>query len=251
MKTFVISLEESHERRKRVEKLLLEQGVTFLFFDAVNIKTTKIEQYPHYNAVKTLQKKGYKLTNPEIGCYLSHYKAWQNCIELNEPIFVLEDNIKICTDLTEYLAFAQKNIQTLGIIKLGSYFTKRWSKVCAVNNDINLVKYNKGGSGASSYMITPLVAQRYVSLSTEFYLAVDDFMDMEYRTNIPLFTLSPNVIARSTVQSTIGSRKIKGKLTIRKKLHIELGRVAHQIKRERFNLKFYTQIRKIKNKIQV
>ena len=34
-----------------------------------------------------------RLTKGEIGCALSHIEAWKKCIELNEPIIVLEDDI--------------------------------------------------------------------------------------------------------------------------------------------------------------
>jgi len=250
MKVFVISLQESTERRERIEKLLSAQKVSFSFFNAVNVKKVNLEQYPYYNRAKTVEKKGYQLTNAEIGCYLSHYEMWQQCIELKEPILVLEDNVEICTDLADFLEFAKNNIDTLGIIKFGSYFTKNSTKVCEVNSTVNLVKYNKGAGGTSCYMITPSVSQRYVSLSNEFYSAVDDFMDMEYRTQIPLFTFSPDVIGRSEIQSTIGARKNKDNLMALNKVYIELNRVLHQIKRFIFNLKFNNKIQEIQKKIR-
>ena len=30
------------------------------------------------------------LTRGEVGCFLSHWKAWKQCIKLNEPVLVLK-----------------------------------------------------------------------------------------------------------------------------------------------------------------
>jgi GR25 family glycosyltransferase involved in LPS biosynthesis len=36
-----------------------------------------------------------RMTKGEIGCILSHIKAWEKCVELQEPIIVLEDDVEI------------------------------------------------------------------------------------------------------------------------------------------------------------
>ena len=35
------------------------------------------------------------LTKGEVGCFLSHWKAWKQCIKLNEPVLVLEDDLSL------------------------------------------------------------------------------------------------------------------------------------------------------------
>ncbi|GFH46224.1 hypothetical protein CTEN210_02698 [Chaetoceros tenuissimus] len=35
----------------------------------------------------------YFMTDGMIGCFLSHRKCWQTCVELNEPLLVLEDDV--------------------------------------------------------------------------------------------------------------------------------------------------------------
>ena len=36
-----------------------------------------------------------RITKGEIGCVLSQYKLWKKCVELNEPILILEDDVDI------------------------------------------------------------------------------------------------------------------------------------------------------------
>ena len=37
------------------------------------------------------------ISQGEVGCFLSHYLLWKKCIDLNEPILILEDDA-IITD---------------------------------------------------------------------------------------------------------------------------------------------------------
>ncbi len=54
----------------------------------------------------------------ELGCYASHYSLWEKCIELNEAICILEDDITLKEDFKEGLDFLEKHIQELGYIRL-------------------------------------------------------------------------------------------------------------------------------------
>ncbi len=54
----------------------------------------------------------------ELGCYASHYSLWEKCIELNEVICILEDDITLKEDFKEGLDFLEKHIQELGYVRL-------------------------------------------------------------------------------------------------------------------------------------
>lgn len=41
----------------------------------------------------TLRRKGYQLKTSEVACFASHYELWVRCVELDEPIVILEDNV--------------------------------------------------------------------------------------------------------------------------------------------------------------
>ena len=87
----VISLERSIDRRMQVEQEMQKISLPWSFLDAIDgSKLTKAPVEYKSNKVKRLQ--GYELTPNEIGCYLSHKKAWQRCIESGIPTLVLEDD---------------------------------------------------------------------------------------------------------------------------------------------------------------
>ena len=92
MKTLVINL--SH-RKDRLEKFK-ENNAEFISYDVLKAVDGYKLEYAE------LQKMGFDtdhnwidpilntpLTKGEVGCFLSHWKAWKQCIKLNEPILCL------------------------------------------------------------------------------------------------------------------------------------------------------------------
>ncbi|EPJ43283.1 MAG: hypothetical protein OFPII_42820 [Osedax symbiont Rs1] len=249
MKIVVISLKDSKERRVSVEKMFSDIDIAFSFFDAINISSQQANSQVNYDYKKTLKTKGYKLTNPEIGCFESHRKVWQLCVKLNEPILVFEDNFEVCCRLDPYIQFALNNIDFLGVIKFSSIFTSvKFTELIAINTKTKLVKYNKKSSGTSCYMISPKVAEHFLCMSKKYYLPVDDFMEMEFYTKTPLFSFYPNVINRSSTKSTIGQRKVKQRARFQDKIFIEYNRIYCQLLKKVFNIAFrYKKLEVINN----
>jgi GR25 family glycosyltransferase involved in LPS biosynthesis len=41
----------------------------------------------------TIPKGQWWLTTPEVGCFMSHYRLWNTCIELKQPLLILEHDV--------------------------------------------------------------------------------------------------------------------------------------------------------------
>ena len=95
MKTVVINLESRKDRLEAFKKNNLKY-ISYERFDAVNgydidyKKLTEDEYDTDHNWIDPILKT--PITRGEIGCFLSHYKLWQRCIESNEPYLILEDD---------------------------------------------------------------------------------------------------------------------------------------------------------------
>ncbi|WP_162974994.1 glycosyltransferase family 25 protein [Helicobacter pylori] len=113
---YIISLKES-QRRLDTEKLVLESNekfkgrCVFQIFDAISPKHEDFEKLLQelYDAQSLLQSDWYHsyvgagLTLPELGCYLSHYLLWKECVKLNQPIVILEDDIALESNFMQAL----------------------------------------------------------------------------------------------------------------------------------------------------
>ena len=82
------------------------------------------------------------------GCFLSHFTLWNQCISLNEPIIVLEDDSEILSPLTE--------ISTeFDLLKLTRPYALHQSS-----------KLGTWSAGASAYWLSPIGAKKLVEFST-------------------------------------------------------------------------------------
>ncbi|GAA7070366.1 hypothetical protein Kyoto46A_13030 [Helicobacter pylori] len=108
IQVYIISLKES-QRRLDTEKLVLESNekfkgrCVFQIFDAISPKHEDFEKFVQelYDAQSMLKSDwfhsyvGAGLTLPELGCYLSHYFLWKECVKTNQPVVILEDDVAL------------------------------------------------------------------------------------------------------------------------------------------------------------
>ncbi len=103
---YIISLKES-QRRLDTEKLVLESNekfkgrCVFQIFDAISPKHQDFEKLVQelYDSSSLLKSDWFhsdycykELLPQEFGCYLSHYFLWKECVKLNQPVVILEDD---------------------------------------------------------------------------------------------------------------------------------------------------------------
>ncbi len=106
---YIISLKES-QRRLDTEKLVLESNekfkgrCVFQIFDAISPKHEDFEKFVQefYDAQSMLKSDWFhsdwccgELLPQEFGCYLSHYLLWKECVKLNQPVVILEDDVAL------------------------------------------------------------------------------------------------------------------------------------------------------------
>jgi len=96
MQKFVINLKSRPERRQHfIAKNTTLKDYTFV--EAVNGLAQDLSNYKTRPGwIDPFQNRG--IVPTEIACFLSHRKMWQKCIELNEPIYVIEDDAIINVD---------------------------------------------------------------------------------------------------------------------------------------------------------
>ncbi len=114
---YIISLKES-QRRLDTEKLVLESNekfkgrCVFQIFDAINPKHEDFEKFIQelYDSSSLLKSDWFhsdycyqELLPQEFGCYLSHYLLWKECVKLNQPVVILEDDVALESNFMQAL----------------------------------------------------------------------------------------------------------------------------------------------------
>ena len=96
-----------------------------------------------------------RITKGEIGCVLSHYKLWKKCVELNEPILILEDDLNILEDrweekVEEYLDY--------DLLYLGRRYVEGVKK--SIDSNIETPGFSYW---LSSYILSPAFAAELIN----------------------------------------------------------------------------------------
>ena len=131
----------------------------------------------------------------QMGCFASHYLLWEKCVELDEPIMILEDDVGFHAPVLP-LRFKE-------IIHLGEPIPQGNKEImAAVPNKYQEVCYPFGHLlGTYAYAITPLGAQKLIDAAHKMVVwPADEFI--RSRTSDILFYL-PHPITTSVEHSSI------------------------------------------------
>lgn len=101
---------------------------------------------------------GRRLTQGEVGCALSHIKAWKICVILDEPLIILEDDVEVLNP--EYQSLVEK-YRDYDFLYLG--YKDMQGECTVINQDLKQPKFTYW---MCSYYITPKVAQTLI----DYYL---------------------------------------------------------------------------------
>jgi GR25 family glycosyltransferase involved in LPS biosynthesis len=210
---FVITLERATERRTHVDWILRNlplPGVSISAVDGKVMTPLEVDQcctrqvhsprYPH------------PLGRGEIGCFLSHRKAWQTIIDNQlDAALILEDDVTFDPDrLRDTINWASSQIVQ------GEYLQLQAREVCFSDNSTDrsepfaLIQPCPVILRTTAQLVTRSAAARLLEASEIFDRPVDAFLQMTWITQVPVKVIVPRVIEEISVQlggSTLGGRK--------------------------------------------
>ncbi|WP_087023399.1 glycosyltransferase family 25 protein [Thaumasiovibrio subtropicus] len=233
MRSFVISLKDSQERQALIEERLacLPDGFEFLF----GVDARK-DQHPLLERIREKSFE-YKMGRPvaigEVGCYASHYLAWEKCVELDEPILIFEDDLNVDEPVFHNsLAIIKEHIDKCGYIRLENADNHDMFYQVRTYDDQRLVKYLKVPQCMTGYAISPACAKAFIKHSQHFDYPVDVFLRNTWIHKQPIFGICQAGLWGGNLPSIIGNRKRKG----RKNYGVATMKIVNKVKNMTLNL---------------
>ncbi|GHX92058.1 glycosyltransferase family 25 protein [Vibrio cholerae] len=213
MKIFVISLKNSIERRERVIESFSRMNLKFEFFDAIYGKDGLPEDL--VNKPDDLHRRIFRsrpLSPGERGCFASHYRLWEMCVKMGQPILILEDDC-IPTEffssvLSQLESLHSKGYEYLRVEPQDGAFT-----AIEVFQGMQIVLWHNNLSGTRGYSISVEGAKKLLRNSKKWHCAVDNFIGESYKTKlygmgiIPYMVLDPQDMM-TTIQDPSGHVKV-------------------------------------------
>ncbi|MGI9257808.1 MAG: glycosyltransferase family 25 protein [Gammaproteobacteria bacterium] len=226
MKVFVISLLRSEARRAHVDRQLKAQNVDYQFFDALDGHAGYKIGFDSFDATQFILRTGRLATPGEIGCFASHRELWNHCMELDEPLLIMEDDFDLTAEFPSAVTEARALVDRYGYLRLQTESRGKRVKHSQAGK-FSVHFYTKVPHGAAAYCISPKVARAFHLSSAILNAPVDVFIKSVWEHRQPLFgllpyTVQPNWMAR---HSTIGKRnKVRKDLPLRSARVVEKAR---------------------------
>ena len=199
MKIFVISLPDALERRERASRQLGEVGLAFEFFDAMRGEQVMADGYfEGCDEEEWLLNTGHPMSLGEVGCFASHRSMWQKCVELGEPLMIMEDDFQLLPGFAGAVEQVAWNIAECGFIRLQSE-TRAHKQRIAERGNYTLWRYTKVPHSCMCNSVTPETASRLVEQTRTIYEPVDVFIKKLWVHGQPIFGMTPYTVTESTL----------------------------------------------------
>ncbi|SFR45626.1 glycosyl transferase, family 25 [Pseudidiomarina maritima] len=196
-KIFIINLAHSTERWQHVSQQLDKLQLPYERIDAVYGKSLTDSEIDAAFS-KTLADKyfHYRLTRGEIGCYLSHVKAWQRIVDESLDFgIVLEDDINFNALFAEVPQRIAAFENAWDVIKLAAPFKDQPYDIIESDRQLNVVHYRrKPPMGACAQAISYAGARQLLRLRPPIFRPVDVDLQWSFELGIQTFGLVPYTV---------------------------------------------------------
>ena len=210
---FVITLERAVERRPQrdwilantpfaCEPLSAVDGAAMTESDVAKIYQRQIHspRYPH------------ALRRGEIGCFLSHRKAWQEIVDRElDAAVILEDDVTFEADkLRQAIDFLQTCMQPNDYIQFQVRELENNYPALVQAGQHSIVQPRPVILRTTAQLVTREAAKRLLDVTQQIDRPVDTFLQMTWVTGVPVKMMLPRVvqeISQNLGGSTLGGRK--------------------------------------------
>lgn len=210
----VISLAGSDARQQKVRLELNKTSFPWRFLDAV--RGSALSSIPReYKSEKVKNLLGFELTPNELGCFLSHKKAWQECVNKNTPTIIFEDDFCLLPHFEKAIHFLMDNPSSWNAVRLQGLSNVPQEKIQDIENleGTSLVRNKADAVGATAYFLKPSAAQVLIDASSDIYEPLDHFLEHHQKHQLEFLAISPYPVDITGVQTTIADRP--GRLPIK------------------------------------
>lgn len=177
---YVINLIKETRRRQWMEQQLSAQNISFTIVTAVDIEAVQ-KDYSEYRS----DERRRKLTDPEVGCLLSHIGVWRLIAEGPADFgVILEDDVHIAQDFSEFLRVFPGDPNELAVHKIETFRASiTMARDIAYHAGVRVARAlfsNHGGSAA--YIISRRLAKELLRHADSFCYAMDtELFEIERR----------------------------------------------------------------------
>ncbi|MCI7353738.1 MAG: glycosyltransferase family 25 protein [[Actinobacillus] rossii] len=169
------------------------------FFTGINGKENPTHPlFSKYNSQKRQARKGNDMSLSQLGCFASHYLLLEKCIQLDEPIVILEDDAVLLDNFSAVIQYMPQLADKFEFFRLSNRSSGNNIKSTPLlqisNTNVYVSKVYKGWANLTGYFITPRAAKKFLNHMEEWVYNVDIAMDRYWENKVHFCALLPNIV---------------------------------------------------------
>ncbi|KLN60900.1 hypothetical protein WH96_10620 [Kiloniella spongiae] len=202
---FIINLERSAERRKKIKEQFNSIELNYEFYKAIDGRELDSKNIPNYAHAYRLKEFGKDMTPNEIGCYLSHFTLFERILnEGHEMALIIEDDVNITSELPDIL----NNLKTVktpwDMIRLATSRDRKFEILEPITEITNLVNLKGNACGAVGYVLNRSGAEKLCNYCKTIIHPIDIAMDRIWENKLQIRAVFPfPIVHDNNVQSDI------------------------------------------------
>ncbi len=227
LQILVISLLRSPGRRAKVVHELSGIRHSWAFLDAIDGSTFSPSK-SEYDRAKVIRLLGFELTNNEIGCFLSHKKAWLKCVENNRPTLIFEDDFVINQNFSDALDIVLNKFTSWDILRLQALAESDYTEKADFGRNKVVINHSDP-VGATAYIVTPNSARILLRKSVQIFEPLDHFLEHKRFHGLQMYALIPYPVGVTGDGSTIADRPARRVVRGYKKFKRSICRILDRL----------------------
>ncbi|AKI02420.1 glycosyltransferase involved in LPS biosynthesis [Hoeflea sp. IMCC20628] len=213
VEAFIIHLARAEARRPQVDHLLAACPVPARIVDAVDGRALPVQEIDTVYTRKSLHAPSYPfdMTVGEVGCFLSHRKAWQAILDAGLDVgLVIEDDVEMdAAEFARALELARAHVASHGIVQFQVRQIAEPGPVIASAGDIVLTRPVIIPLRASCTLYSRAALELLLAQTTRFDRPIDGHVQLHWVTGLrPLIVIPSGVRDKG---ATIGGTTIQAR----------------------------------------
>ncbi len=213
-RAYVINLDHSTDRLKRMQKRLEAAQIPWQRVPAIHGATLKPHQYAGIDRKGFLRAHGRHIEPGDIGCYVSHIKALQTFLASDDAFgLILEDDVAFEDDFHLVMADLLQNTRHWDVVQFAGRHHGMPVPQLKLSGNYRLVAFLTRRTGAGAYLVNRKAAQSYIEKLYPMQVPYDHVYDRAWKFKLKIRGVLPPVVrAQLRKDSTIlPQRKAKQK----------------------------------------
>jgi len=207
--SYIINLEDNVTRLRNSSRQMDAQGIDWTRVDGVNgWAMTEEEVAAVYAADENARRAKHPLVRPEIGCYLSHVRAWQMiAADTAHPGgFIFEDDFAAAPELRRALELLSRPDPDWDVVKLFSFDrSPRMVTDAELGDGLRIGTPYRIPTCLIGYGITREAAARLSETAIPFFRPVDEDMKFFWEKGLRIALVTPPPVTIGSQEAETGT----------------------------------------------